>query len=126
MICKSCAQHGIGSIEVSGNGTSVPGIKAGVNEAYFKDFALILANQVDTPIILVGGHRSIGHMERVLNEGRIVALSLSRPLIREPDLPRRWQEGDTAFAQCVSCNMCYRTPGHRCVLRLREDSSLAT
>jgi len=27
------------SIEISGNGTSVPGIKAGVNEAYFKEYA---------------------------------------------------------------------------------------
>ncbi len=114
-ICKSCAHHGIDSIEVSGNGTSSFGIKAGVNEAYFKDFALILADQVDTPVILVGGHRSIEYMERVLNRGRIVALSLSRPLIREPSLPTRWLEGDTAPSKCVSCNMCYRTPGHKCV-----------
>ena len=32
-------------------------------------------------------------MEHVLNEGRVDYLSLSRPLVREPDLPLRWQQG---------------------------------
>ena len=34
-ICKKLAENGIDSIEVSGNGTSVPGIRAHKNEAYF-------------------------------------------------------------------------------------------
>lgn len=114
-ICKLYADEGIDSIEVSGNGTSVAGIKPGVNEAYFKEFALSLAEVTDVPVILVGGHRSFESMEKVLNEGRIDFLSLSRPLIREPDLPNRWKSGDKIPAQCVSCNMCYRTPGHECI-----------
>ena len=112
--CRHCANEGIGSIEISGNGTSVPGIVPGVNEAYFKSFALAFADEVDVPFILVGGHRSIENMENVLNEGKIGFLSLSRPLIREPDLPNRWQSGDLTPAKCVSCNRCYNTPGHRC------------
>ncbi|MBR1811710.1 MAG: NADH:flavin oxidoreductase [Clostridia bacterium] len=114
-ICKLCAGNGMDSIEVSGNGTSVSGIRAGKNEAYFQDFALRLAAELSIPVILVGGHRSIENMNRVLNAGNIEFLSLSRPLIREPDLPNRWQSGDTSPATCVSCNMCYRTPGHACV-----------
>lgn len=43
-ICKKLAKNGIDSIEVSGNGTSVAGIKAHVSEAYFLDFATILAD----------------------------------------------------------------------------------
>lgn len=74
-ICLACAPY-FDSIEVSGNGTSVGGIKAGVNEAYFKKFALSLAEKVDIPVILVGGHRSIGNMNNVLNEGGI-ALNIS-------------------------------------------------
>ncbi|MCR4666935.1 MAG: NADH:flavin oxidoreductase [Desulfovibrio sp.] len=119
-ICKLCAESGLESVEVSGNGTSVPGIRAGVNEAYFKDFALLLAEQVEIPVILVGGHRSPACMEAVLNEGNIGFLSMSRPLIREPDLPRRWQAGDSASAACISCNSCYHTPGHQCVFTLKE------
>lgn len=90
-ICKLCADAGMDSIEVSGNGTSAANIRAGENEAYFKDFASELADSVDVPVILVGGHRSIENMEKVLNESKIEFLSLSRPLIREPNLPNRWQ-----------------------------------
>lgn len=115
-ICRLCAAAGIDSIEVSGNGTSVPGIKAGVNEAYFSEFALMVAEKVDIPIILVGGHRSIDNMERVLNHGKVEFLSVSRPLICEPDLPDRWFHGDRTPSKCISCNMCYRTKGHRCCL----------
>lgn len=117
-ICLACATY-LDSIEVSGNGTSVAGIRAGVNEAYFKRFALALAEKVDIHVILVGGHRSIDNMNNVLNEGKIEYLSLSRPLIREPDLINRWQNGECSPAKCVSCNMCYRTPSHKCIFRLR-------
>lgn len=119
VICQMLANAGIEAIEVSGNGTSVAGIRAGVNEAYFKDFAITLANTVNIPVILVGGHRSIENMEQILNEGKIEFLSLSRPLVREPNLPLRWQNGDTSPAKCISCNMCYQTPGHECVFRLK-------
>lgn len=112
--CRHCANEGVGSIEISGNGTSVQGIRPWVNEAYFKSFALAFAEEVDVPFILVGGHRSIENMESVLNEGKIEFLSLSRPLIREPDLPKRWQETDKSPAKCVSCNRCYDMPGHKC------------
>jgi len=94
VLCKdgilACAPY-LDSIEVSGNGTSVGGIKAGVNEAYFKKFALAIAEKVDIPVILVGGHRSIDNMNNVLNEGKIKYLSLSRPLIREPCTQNREQ-----------------------------------
>ncbi|MBR1867076.1 MAG: NADH:flavin oxidoreductase [Clostridia bacterium] len=119
-ICLACAENGIDSIEVSGNGTSVPGIKAGKNEAYFKDFALELARNISVPVILVGGHRSVENIEKVLNEGNVEFISLSRPLVREPDLPKRWASGETSPAKCVSCNMCYRTQGHQCVFNLRK------
>ena len=34
-------------------------------------------------------------------------ISLCRPLIREPDLIKRWQSGDTEKAICISCNKCF-------------------
>ena len=118
-VCRLCADAGIDSIEVSGNGTSVSGIRAGKNEAYFAQFALALADTVSIPVILVGGHRSVENMGQVLNAGKVDFLSLSRPLIREPDLPNRWAAGDHQPAECISCNMCYRTPGHVCICHLR-------
>ena len=34
-------------------------------------------------------------------------VSMSRPLIREPNLPARWLKGDTSPATCISCNKCF-------------------
>lgn len=109
------ADAGIDAIEVSANGTSRGGIRAGVNEAYFLDAAKLLAERVNVPIVLVGGLRSILKINEILKETTIAYISLSRPLIREPNLINRWQQGDTTPSKCVSCNSCYRTLGHRCL-----------
>lgn len=113
--CQIAASAGLNSIEVSGNYTSRPNIRPMVNEAYFLDFALELEKAVDIPIILVGGHRSMENMNRLLKETPIKYFSLSRPLIREPNLPSRWQAGDTKPATCISCNACYNTYAHKCI-----------
>ena len=120
-ICKLLVDSGIDSIEVSGNGTSVGGIRAGVNEGYFADFAARLASEVNVPVICVGGWRSRQAMEKVLNHTAIELLSLSRPLVREPDFPNKMLRGDCDVAKCVSCNACYRTPAHRCIFNLKKS-----
>ncbi|MBR1672354.1 MAG: NADH:flavin oxidoreductase [Fretibacterium sp.] len=116
-ICRMLADAGIDSIEVSGNGTSVGGIKPHVNEAYFAEFAARLAEEANVPVMLVGGLRSLDTMENILNQTRIELLSLSRPLLCEPDLPNRLREGGAAESRCVSCNQCYSSRAHRCVFR---------
>ena len=118
-IAKFAADAGLNSIEVSANGTSQTGVKAGINEAYFYPYAKALAKSLDIPVMLVGGHRSVQNMNRLLNDSKIELLSLSRPLIRESDLINRWQNGDLAPAKCISCNGCYRTAGHQCVFNLK-------
>ena len=118
--CRLMADAGIDAIEVSGNGTSHTGIKAGRNEGYFRAAAVSLAALVDVPVVLVGGLRSIEKINQYLDETGIEYVSLSRPLIREPNLIKRWQQGDTKPSLCVSCNTCYRTPGHQCIFNLRK------
>lgn len=61
----------------------------------------------DKPLILVGGVRTLTEMEAVLASGKADFISLSRPLIREPFLPKRLMEGKAAQAQCTSCNKCF-------------------
>ena len=109
------AENGIDSIEVSGNGTSRQGIRTPDDEAYFGLFAMRLAEVVEVPVILVGGLRSRKVMELLLRNSRIALLSLSRPLIRQPDLPRLFAAGRAEKADCISCNACYRTDGPTCV-----------
>ncbi len=116
--CELLARIGIDAIEVSGNYTSRPHVRAGVNEAYFKDAALKLKALVSTPVILVGGLRSLETVNSLVDIDGIDYVSLSRPLICEPDLVARWQAGDTCPSRCVSCNACYHTPNHQCIQRL--------
>ncbi len=116
-VCEDLIGHGIDLIEVSGNSPSRPIIQDASNEAYFKDAAVMLTEKVDVPVILTGGHRSIGNMENVLNETSIEYLGLSRPFLYEPHLLRRWQNGKLDKSKCISCNFCYKTPGHDCVYK---------
>ena len=121
-ICQLLAKNGLDSVEVSGNGTSVAGIVAHQNEGYFVPFAAQLAQEVDIPVMVVGGLRSKEVMEKVLNQTDIALLSISRPLLCEPDFPHKLQQGISTVSKCVSCNACYRSKEHKCVFRTREQA----
>ncbi len=60
-------------------------------------------------LIAMGGIKNPISAERILKENIADFISLSRPLIYEPDLPKRWQNGDISPAKCISCNGCYMT-----------------
>ena len=72
-------------------------------------------------MIVVGGFRSLDTMKAVLDKTEIQMISLSRPLLREPDLPNKMKEDPSAVSRCVSCNACYSSPSHRCIFRKKED-----
>ncbi len=63
--------------------------------------------KVNVPLILVGGNRSFQVAERLIHQGIADYISMSRPLIREPDLINRWKAGDLRKAACVSDNLCF-------------------
>ena len=117
--CVLLDQAGIDAIEVSGNFTSRPNVRPGVNEGYFRAAARRLKGRVRAAVILVGGLRSPEMLHSIINDDGIDYVALSRPLICEPDLVQRWQRGDMRPARCLSCNACYNTLGHQCVLWLR-------
>ncbi len=119
-VCMEIDKAGIDAIEVSGNNTSRPRIIDTYNEAYFLEYGDALSKKVSCPIILVGGHRSIENMNDILNKTDIEYLSLSRPLICEPNLVKRWVDGDVRPSECRSCNMCYQTPNHECFVKLNQ------
>jgi 2,4-dienoyl-CoA reductase-like NADH-dependent reductase (Old Yellow Enzyme family) len=75
-------------------------------EAYFLNHAKRLKSMLSIPLILVGGIRRLEIAEKILEKGWADFISLARPLIREPGLPKRWQAGDRTPAQCESCNCC--------------------
>ncbi len=119
-LAKRLVAAGLDGIEVSGGtpgsgkrlGAARPGIKIPTDEAYFLPQARAIRAAVpDTPLILVGGIRSLGVMESILDEGLVDGFAMSRPLIREPGLPARWQQGDRSPAHCISCLGCFRPAG---------------
>ena len=59
------------------------------------------------PVILVGGNRDAERLEQVVLQGKVDFIALCRPLINEPDLPKRWLEGrGSSSSGCISCNAC--------------------
>lgn len=101
-VCQKLAQFGINAIEISGNWPEF----SPKQESYFRDYTAEIAAENDIPIIMVGGNKDYNTMEATLNETNIAYLSLSRPLIAEPDLVKRWENGDRSRAKCISCNTC--------------------
>lgn len=83
------------------------GIQRKDQEAYFLPAASAIKKQVDIPILLVGGLKSLDKIEEVLESGQADFVSLSRTLIRQPDLPDLWKTGKGPnTADCISCNAC--------------------
>lgn len=76
-------------------------------EAYFEPLARRVAEAVSVPVICVGGIRTMKTAERILATSRVAMVSLARPLVREPDLPRAWQSGARTGSSCTSCNECF-------------------
>lgn len=113
-IAKIMVQAGIDCIEVSG-GTqaesmkhiAVKGINKEEKEAYFRPYAEALKEHVSLPVILVGGLRTPSVMEKLVEDGAADFVSMCRPLIREPELVKRWKNRDLEKAKCISCNKCW-------------------
>ena len=89
------------------------GIKSEGDEAYFRDYAKNFKQMgVKIPLALVGGIRSLKVAEGVLVSGDADLISLSRPLIRQPDLPNLWKNGENERADCISCSKCLKDRFH--------------
>ena len=80
-------------------------------EAYFLEHARLLRERVRCTVILVGGLRTVEVMEGALREGVADFVSLARPLIREPDLVRKIEQGKRGLVECTSCNICLQHEG---------------
>ncbi|MHA1414004.1 MAG: NADH:flavin oxidoreductase [Promethearchaeota archaeon] len=57
-------------------------------------------------MILMGGVRDPLQADQFIKQGITNFISMSRPLICEPDLPKRWKEGNLDPPICNNCNAC--------------------
>ena len=108
------ASDGLDAIEISsglrGRGYKHTEFRTGINrsdrEGYFREWCRQVKSRVNIPVIMVGGLRSLDVVAEAVRDGTADLVSLSRPLIREPNLVARWQAGDRTPATCISCNRC--------------------
>lgn len=78
-------------------------------EVYYRKAAETFKKEIGIPLILVGGFLSFTVAEAVVASELADYVALSRPLIREPNLIRRWADGNRTKAACISCNKCFAT-----------------
>jgi 2,4-dienoyl-CoA reductase-like NADH-dependent reductase (Old Yellow Enzyme family) len=77
-------------------------------EAYnLKAAKIIKPVMGEIPLLLVGGLRRLAHIEALIEKNYTDFISMSRPFIREPGLVKRFKEGNTEEASCISCNKCF-------------------
>lgn len=126
---------GIDAVELSG-GTILSGklmpVRKGnpvrpEDEVYYREAARRFKQRFDLPLILVGGIRSRQVAEALVAESVCDYVAMSRPLIREPDLARRWRLGQCTRAACDSDNLCFRPAtsgmGIHCVVARRLSAA---
>ena len=131
---KALDKEGVDAIEVSG-GTPASGDNSPVRmkidkpaqEAYNLELAKHINQAVSCPVMVVGGFRSYEVAQRVIQEDGLDYIAMARPFIREPGLAKRWQQGDTSPARCISCNGCFK-PGIQeggiyCVIEAQEQKT---
>jgi 2,4-dienoyl-CoA reductase-like NADH-dependent reductase (Old Yellow Enzyme family) len=108
-VVKALEKEGICNVEISYNLIDPPlrkrflGITKPEKEAVLLRDARVIRDAVSIPLALVTGMRSIPVMEEVIRSGAADLISMCRPLIREPNLIKRWKEGDSRPADCISC-----------------------
>lgn len=130
---KMLAEAGLDALEISGGlligGRMSPSrmVKSREQEAYFKEEARAFRKELDIPLILVGGMRSLEVAESLVDQNVTDYISMCRPFIREPGLVNRWKSGDRTQALCKSDNACFKPgmegKGVYCVTAEREKKS---
>lgn len=111
-------KEGVDAIEISGgtigallmgnaDGSFSPVTKKGV---YYLEAARLYKEKIKVPLILVGGIRTFETANELVKSGITDYVSLCRPLIREPDLIKKWKSGNLKKSDCISDSACFQ-PG---------------
>ena len=133
IVCKKLEQVGVDGIVVSGNihgkadtmiGESHDGFTIQA-EGYFHEYGHAISQDVNIPVITVGGLTDFDAIEAIANNTGIEYFALSRPLLSEPYLVKRWKEGDRSPVECERCSKCRTKRGNFCVVNKDRKAQLA-
>ncbi|CAM4412546.1 NADH:flavin oxidoreductase [Vibrio agarivorans] len=123
-VCKALETVGVDAIIVSGNIHGNANNMVGEQhdghtlqaEGYFHEYGDVISRDVAIPVITVGGLNDVTAIEEIAQRTNIQFFALSRPLLAEPMLVKRWGEGDLAPVDCERCSKCRTKRGNFCVV----------
>jgi len=144
------AKEGFNSLEISAyiheaslnvkNPSLPPECQLSIRQRGFEAFNLNYAAQIkeklkqtastNIPILLVGGIYRLEKINEIIDSTGIEFCSMSRPLIRQPNLPNLWRSGPPfPEADCIHCNLCIlevlrkgpKCQGVRCIQKEKEE-----
>lgn len=73
--------------------------------------AAAIKDNVSVPVITVGRINTPTMAESILEQGKADLIALGRPLLADPDWPRKAMEGkENEVRKCIYCNSCRRDP----------------
>jgi len=131
IVAKWLAEASVNALEISGgNMSSLPrkgplrAIRRTKEPMYFEPYAKDIAmafTDCSMDVGVVGGFRNWQDMEQVLEATDLAFISMSRPLLRQPDLPHLWESGDNEPATCISCSRCFGAEDVDCVFHKKEE-----
>ena len=86
-------------------------------EGYFRDMAELYRDQLDVPIILLGGVSDLATAQSAIDDG-FDFVAMGRALLHDPDLVNDYRDGIATTSGCIHCNRCMPTiySGTRCPL----------
>lgn len=109
-IAKQLEQAGVDAIDISVGiyGSKLPATAPMyIPEGYLLTSAQTIREAVKLPLIVAGRLDNLALAEQVLIEGKADFIGMGRPLIADPDLPRKAAEGRAEeIRRCLFCNWC--------------------
>ena len=79
-------------------------------ENFCTPLAKAIKKAVNIPVILTGRIRDPDLAESILRDGDADFIAMTRPLIADPDLPKKYAEGHVlTIWSCIGCNECFRS-----------------
>lgn len=65
-----------------------------------------IKQNIDVPVIVVGGIRNMNDISSIINGGKADYVSMCRPFIIEPNLVKKFKEGKQDSSRCIDCCYC--------------------
>lgn len=132
IICRKLEQVGVDAIVLSGNIHGKADTMVGQKfdghtlqgEGYFREYGEVVSQELTIPVVTVGGLKDFNAIEQLATSSNIQMFALSRPLLSEPKLIQRWQQGDFSAIECERCSKCRTKRGNFCIVNKARKKAL--